>query len=291
VARALELGINFFDTAPLYGNGASEENLGRVLKTLRPDIFLATKFTIRPEDRGRIGAAVAASLETSLRRLGRDSVDLLQLHNRIATEGSDRPLDPGVVIGEVAPALDKLGQQGKIRFAGITALGETPALHQVVDARVFDTAQVCYNLLNPSGGTSLPAGFPAQDFGLLLNRAAAAGMGTIGIRALAAGAMSGVEARHPHGLPSVAPIASGPDYRTDVDHAHLFAALVKAGHAESLVDAAFRFAISNPAMTVVEVGYSTLDHLEEAAKSAARGPLPPAALEEAARIWQGMAKS
>src|SRR5262249_53940730 len=116
VARALALGINYFDTAPLYGNGASEENLGRVLKKRQPTIFLSTKFTIRPEDRGRIGEAVAASLEASLRRLGRDSVDLLQLHNRIAREGDDRPLAPEIVIGEVAPALEKLKQQGKIRF-------------------------------------------------------------------------------------------------------------------------------------------------------------------------------
>src|SRR6266404_4276517 len=70
VARALELGINFFDTAAAYGDGESERNLGRVLKTLRPQVFVSTKFTILDEDRGAIGAAVAASLEASLKRLG-----------------------------------------------------------------------------------------------------------------------------------------------------------------------------------------------------------------------------
>src|SRR5476651_1839584 len=78
VARALELGINFFDTAAAYGDGESETNLGRVLKTLRPEVFVSTKFTILPTDRGAIPAAVAASLDASLRRLGRDRVDLLQ---------------------------------------------------------------------------------------------------------------------------------------------------------------------------------------------------------------------
>src|ERR1700742_4199876 len=87
VARALELGINFLDTAAAYGNGESEKNLGRVLKTLRPEIFLSTKYTILPEDHADIGAAVARSLEASLKRLGRESVDLLQLHNRIAQQG------------------------------------------------------------------------------------------------------------------------------------------------------------------------------------------------------------
>ena len=75
VARALELGINYFDTAAAYGDGASETNLGRVLAKLRPEIFLSTKFTVRPEDRGHIREAVAASLERSLGRLGREQVD------------------------------------------------------------------------------------------------------------------------------------------------------------------------------------------------------------------------
>jgi len=71
VARAVEFGINYFDTAAAYGNGESEKNLGRVLKALRPEIAVGTKFTILPGDRGKIGAAVAASLEASLKRARR----------------------------------------------------------------------------------------------------------------------------------------------------------------------------------------------------------------------------
>src|SRR5260370_20938218 len=96
-ARALELGINYFDTAAAYGNGESEKNLGRVLKALRPEIFLSTKFTILPEDHGpgrhgKIGAAVAASLEASLKRLRPDRVDPLQLHHPIARTAPAPPL-------------------------------------------------------------------------------------------------------------------------------------------------------------------------------------------------------
>src|SRR5579863_10276754 len=69
VGRALEAGVNYFDTAAAYGNGASETNLGRVLKVLKPDIFLSTKFTIRAEDHGDIAGAVGRSLEASLGRL------------------------------------------------------------------------------------------------------------------------------------------------------------------------------------------------------------------------------
>src|SRR5258708_12658693 len=69
VARALALGINYFDTAAAYGNGESEKNLGRVLKTLRPDVFVSTKFTILPEDRGRTPPSVPQPPEPSLNRL------------------------------------------------------------------------------------------------------------------------------------------------------------------------------------------------------------------------------
>src|SRR6185437_12260858 len=130
------------------------------------------------------------------------------LHNRIAETGTDRPLAPAIVLDEVVPALQRLREQGKIRFLGITALGDTPALQQVVDAQLLDSAQVPYNLLNPSAGNALPPGFPAQDLAGLLKRAQAAGTGTIGIRVLAGGALSGVVERHPTGVASVEPIAS-----------------------------------------------------------------------------------
>src|SRR5262244_2548862 len=71
VARALELGVNFFDTAPMYGDGRSEQNLGRVLKLLRPNAVVATKVWLGHAERRRIGEAIGQSLEASLRRLGR----------------------------------------------------------------------------------------------------------------------------------------------------------------------------------------------------------------------------
>jgi L-galactose dehydrogenase/L-glyceraldehyde 3-phosphate reductase len=193
------------------------------------------------------------------------------------------------VLQQVVPALEDLRQQGKIRFFGITALGDSQALHQVVDAGVFDTAQICHNLLNPSATAALPANFPAQDFERLAIRAQAAGMGTIGIRVLAGGALSGLAARHPIGVPSVDPIASGPDYRTDVARAHAFQALVAAGYARSLIEVALRFAFASEAMTTVLVGTSTLDQLETAIACANKGPLTRAALDEATRLWRNLA--
>src|SRR5438270_11080489 len=71
VARAVELGINYFDTAQMYGNGESERNLGRVLKALKPDVYVGTKVRLPPTERGQIGQAIAASPDASLQRLQR----------------------------------------------------------------------------------------------------------------------------------------------------------------------------------------------------------------------------
>src|SRR4029077_5736352 len=68
IARALELGINYIDTAALYGNGESERNLGRVLKKLKPDVVLGTKFRLRAADRANVASAVARCMDESLPR-------------------------------------------------------------------------------------------------------------------------------------------------------------------------------------------------------------------------------
>jgi L-galactose dehydrogenase/L-glyceraldehyde 3-phosphate reductase len=289
VARAIELGVNYFDTAPSYGDGQSEQNLGRVLRTLKPSIYVGTKFRVPSAERRDAAAAVMRSLEASLGRLQLERVDLLQCHEHIVAGESQSGLSARALLEEVVPALEKLRQQGKIRFFGITALGETPALHRVLDAGVLNTAQVCMNLLNPSAAFEIPSGFPAQDFGRLLPRARAHGAGAIVIRVLAAGALSGVEARHPIAVPSVDPIASGPDYATDVRRAQALRALVDEGHAESLVEASLRLPLSSDAVSTVLLGYSTQEHLEGAARSIAKGPLSPAALDRLKTLWGGLA--
>ncbi len=82
-ARAMELGINYFDTAPSYGNYQSETNLGAVLKELGADVYVGTK--VRPTTEGgqTLGESVMRSVEESLTRLGLEYVDLIQLHNHI----------------------------------------------------------------------------------------------------------------------------------------------------------------------------------------------------------------
>jgi aryl-alcohol dehydrogenase-like predicted oxidoreductase len=284
VARALELGINYFDTAAMYGNGESERNLGRVIKSLKPQLLVGTKVRVPASERGRIAAAVTQSLDASLRRLQLERVDLFQLHNHVTGDGDDADLTPEIVLGEIVPTFERLREQGKTRFFGITAVGDTSALHQVVDARVIDTAQVSYNLLNPSAGTTIAAGYPAHDFADLLTHTRAASVGVIAIRVLAAGALSGFETRHPLGSPSVEPIGSGSAYRVDVERARRLESLVREGDADSLIELAVRFVISHEAVSTTLVGYSTLEHLEYAAAAANKGPLPREALDRIAAL-------
>jgi aryl-alcohol dehydrogenase-like predicted oxidoreductase len=288
VARALEAGINYFDTASQYGNGQSEQNLGHVLRELKADVYVGTKVRIPPAEFGDLRSAITRSVEASLQRMGRASVELIQLHNHIV--GQRSPADAGLsvadVLDDVVPAFQSLQAGGKVKHYGITALGDTAALHQVIDSSALSTAQVCYNLLNPSAGRPVPAGFPNQDFGQLIDRAAAQRMGCIGIRILAAGALSGVMERHPIAVPSVAPIGTGADYQADVKLAQALNFLTAEGHAASLVEAAMRFAWSKPEMSTVLVGYSSLDHLEQAITAAERGALPAAAMRRLEQAWE-----
>ncbi len=295
VGRALELGINYFDTAPIYGDGRSEEHLGLALRALGvagrvgTSVHVGTKVRLPPGPVGEIPAAIERSLAASLRRLGLERVDLLQLHSRItAARGADS-VSPAELRDVIVPTFARLVAEGRIGHYGITAIGDTPALHEAIADGAVATAQVVYNLLNPSAGHALPPGFPAQDFAHLLDHCAAWNTGVIAIRVAAAGALSGVAARHPVAVPSVDPIASGPDYAADVKHARMLHALVDEGHAESLIEASLRFALASPAVSTVLLGYSSLDHLEHAARSTEKGPLSAAALARLEQLWSDLA--
>ena len=291
IARALEAGVNYFDTAVQYGDGELEKNLGRALQKLKPaNAIVGTKVRLPSADFGRIGDAVAKSLDGSLNRLCLERVDILHLHNAITVMGGGEALSVRQVLDEVAPAFERLREQGKTRLLGITAVGDTAALHQVIDARVFDSAQVVYNMLNPSAATLLPANYPAQDYGRLFDHTQAAGVGVVGIRVLAGGALSGSAERHPIASPPPAPIGSATSYDMDLERARRLQPLVKEGFAESLTEAATRFAMSHPAMGTILVGMATPQQFEQALAAVQKGPLPQSALDRLASLQRGIAQ-
>jgi aryl-alcohol dehydrogenase-like predicted oxidoreductase len=180
-----------------------------------------------------------------------------------------------------------LRKAGKTRFLGITAVGDTAALLQVIDAEKFDSAQVSYNMLNPSAGEALPAGYPAQDYGRMFDHTKKAGVGVVGIRVIAGGALSASDARHPIASPPPEPIGTASSYDADVARARRLLPLVSEGFASSLPEAATRFAITHPAMGTILVGMATVDEFEGALAAVQKGPLPAEALARLASLRTG----
>ena len=276
IGRALDRGVTYFDTAFAYGDGASETNLGRALKTLGADPIIGTKVRIYDDGRGDIAGGIAASLTASLKRLGRERVELFQLHNPITLHGRSPSFTVAEILEQAVPALQRAQTAGLIGHYGITGIGDAAALRHVLDDGGFATAQIPFNLLNPSAAAAPPAEMP--DLGRIIDHAAACDVGVIGIRVLAGGALSGSAARHPVAAQQVAPIASGASYLADVEAARHFLPLVEEGHAANLVEAALRFAIGPAGISLILVGTATGAEFEHAADAVDKGPLSAAAL-------------
>jgi aryl-alcohol dehydrogenase-like predicted oxidoreductase len=287
IAHAIEQGINYFDTAAIYGDGQSETSLGLALEELKAEVIIGTKVRLLAEDlTGNIEQAVILSVENTLKRLKREYVDLIQLHNYVASE---RHLERRWVapddVEAIMVAFQKLHAQGKVGYWGFNGLGETAAVHSALEGSSAQTIQVCFNLLNPTAGMPTPANFPFQDFGQVIDKAAAKQMGVIAIRVLAGGALSGSGNRHSNALQTVDPIATNNDFAEDVKQAHQFNFLVEEGYASSLVEAAIRFAISKGDISTALVGISNMEQLEEALEATNKDSLPPEVLQHLTDIW------
>ncbi len=228
-------------------------------------------------------------MDNSLKRLRRDYVDLIQLHNFVSIK---RQLDRGWVtpddVEAIMGAFKKLKTQGKIGYWGFNGLGETEAVHQAI-AGSAQTIQVCYNLLNPTAGWPAPLGYPFQDFGQSIDKAADQEMGIIAIRVLAGGALSGSMSRHSNATQAVETIASSSEFADDVERSHRFDFLLEEGYVRSLVEAAIRFSISKQQVSTTLVGISNMEQLDQAVEAANRGRLPAEVLERLPGVWVGFA--
>ncbi len=274
IRRALAGGVNWIDTAPSYGDGKSESALGWLLAEVEETPYLSTKVGLDTDRLDDIPGQIEASLHASLTRLRRASVDLLQLHNSIAPEVGERAVTVDHVLrdGGVADGLDRMRAQGLTRFTGITALGDAACCRQVIESGRFDSAQVYYNLINPSAGRAVAAGWSGQDFGGLIAACRGNDVAVMDIRVLAAGVLatdrrSGREA----------PVAAGSSIEAEERRAKAVFAAIGHDHG-SRAQTAIRFALANPDIACVIVGLAELSHLEAALGAAEMGPLPDSAL-------------
>lgn len=300
VNHALELGINYFDTAPVYGNGKSEANLGSVLIQLKPDVIVATKVNLNRDDLKDIKGTIQSSLETSLGRLKRDYVDVLQLHTPISlTRGEYQQrwcvsLTDVLGTNGIADAFDAVRSQGLVRFIGFTGLGETRALHQTINSNRFELVQAYYNLLNPSAGLAMPSGFIGHDFRQIINLAMNQNMGVVVIRVLAGGALGGEVARSGYASPAVgAAIVAGAEYEVDETHAKKLE-FVLTGDVASLPQAAVRFALMHQYVSTVLVGFSNIEQIDEAVSCSGKDLISNSVIERLMNLWStnfGVGKS
>ena len=163
--RAFDMGLNYIDTAPTYGNGLSETVIGKAIQGRRDGLILATK-TEAFDPQG-----ILADVEGSLTRLQTDVIDVLQFHGGWHQEDdADRILEQGGL-----ETYQKLRDQGKIRFIGFSADGPSGGVERMVASGEFDMIQTHYNLMYQStcdifGNRGMIPEAVAKDMGIVLMR-------------------------------------------------------------------------------------------------------------------------
>jgi len=252
IRAALDAGITLFDTAPLYGNaerdGIAEEILGNALGTDRERVLISTKFGRNATEKAAPNfhaRRASASVEDSLRRLKTDRIDVLFFHS---------PFGPEDIHDDVWTALDRLKQEGKVRVIGhsISLFQKTQHLARDWAAeRRIDVVQTVYSLMNRESADLI------RDLGT-------DGVAIFARESLANGFLSGTirrdtvfEARHLNARYPRAEIEARVDYLDQLDF------LVR-GEVQNLPQAAFRWVLDNPNVSLVLSGAKNVHELQDA---------------------------
>jgi aryl-alcohol dehydrogenase-like predicted oxidoreductase len=288
VRAAYDAGITYFDTAPIYGDYVSEENLGRALASAGIHPQIATKVALELPDLEDIRGAVRRSVEDSLRRLRTDAVTSIQVHNRVASARAARAdlgvgaqLTPADVLGPVLETLQDLRREGKTQLIGCCAWGgEYDAVCEVLNSRAFDSVLVGYSLLNPTSGRSTPAGFRGRDFRNVMQVAADNGTSAVVLRVLESGTLAGVA--QPHPTSGQARTVSR-EFGDNVERTRALRFLVRED--QTLAQAAIRFALGDSRVGVVLVGFSSMEQVAEVAAAANGRRLSESDLERVEALY------
>ena len=293
IDRAAELGINHFDTAPLYGDGKSELNLGKVLGHTTGDFIVGTKIEYLDEHFADFRSRTFQSVDDSLKRLGRNSVEILYLHNNVRYNGQGphdgyATVSPDDVLrpGGIADALDEVRARGLASHIGFTGTGDAAAVIELVDSGRFEVMQTFYSLLNPSGSIRLPAGSPPHDFKLAIRRASRRGMGVVAIRVMGGGVLAGDAAAQGFASTTSSAYVLGLSREEELSQAKALAFLESESDPGGGVrQAAIRFALANDEICSSLLGFSTVSHIEAAAEAAGQGPLDSGSMSRLEQLW------
>ena len=295
VGRALELGVTYFDNAPDYGDGMAETNLGRVLKALHARPVLNTKVEIRKENLGDVASHIVRSVEGSLRRLGVDHVDMLQIHN--GPSGADPKLegrsytqlslDHFLGPGGALDGIERLKRAGKIGYAGFICRGNDGAeVRQLLGTGVFHLINVPYTLFNPTAGRAKPRGLKVdKDFGDVVSYARAHGAAAAVYSPLASGYLTddAVAGRPRHDL------ARAYDLETPASlnlrrRARALTFLSRESGC-TLAQAAFRFVLMHDGVAAALGGFSSQAQLEEIAAVSGMPPFSAHQMQRLEALW------
>jgi aryl-alcohol dehydrogenase-like predicted oxidoreductase len=255
--RALDLGVNVFDTAQAYGFGASEWLLGRALApelrgARRDELVIATKGGLRPEGPGRVvrdasPAWLRAGIELSLRALRIDHLDLYQLHWP----------DPAIPVAESAGALQELVDEGKVRHVGVSNF-DAPQLAAFARTRPVETLQPPYHLFRRSIEPDVLPYCTEHDIGVLVYGPLAHGLLT--------GAIGEETTFDATDWRAASPLFQGDALRRNVDVVRRLREL--AGELDTSVSAlAIAWTLAHPAVDVAIVGARHADHVEDSVRA------------------------
>jgi aryl-alcohol dehydrogenase-like predicted oxidoreductase len=260
VKRALELGVNYLDTAEAYG---TESIVGKAIAGERDGVIVSTKAQVRTAAGGAVGAdELRSRLVDSLKRLRCEFVDVFHLHG-VREEDYDR------CVVELVPELERLRDEGRIRFLAISEHFITEPNHRMLQRALqddyWDVMMVGFNLLNPSARRYVLPAAAQKNIGIEIMFAVRRALSDP--EKLRSAIAELVEQGH---------LDSGTDP---------LAFLVESGAAESIVDAAYRFALHEPGTHIVLTGTGNTTHLEENIRSLMRGPLPRPALDKLEQLF------
>lgn len=294
VARALELGVSYFDNSPDYGNCSAETNLGQALKALRARPLVNTKVEIRAENLEDVAAHVVRSAEDSLRRLGIERIDIFQIHNGptaqpIELEGKDyKQLSLKDYMGSrgAVEGLTRLKLAGKIGCAGfICRGGDGGEVRQLIETNLFSMINVPYTLLNPSAAGAVDGGRFKPDYGGVIEFARERGVGVAIYAPLAGGFLSdeGIAGVTAHAYSRAAKEGES----TKRNRAKAAAVRFLAEQTGmSLAQVAYRFILANTGVTTALGGFSSIAQMEEIIAVSSSGPFPPDLMARLEDVWR-----
>lgn len=246
VREAIDLGITIIDTAEAY---QTEEVIGNALKDGGSDeVIISSKVSPNTDDGLKSAGMIEQSLDSSLKRLGRDRIDIYHVH------GVSPRLYPKVR-ESVYPVLERMKKNGKIGSIGITEHFGADVGHQMLETalsdNLWDVIMIGYNMLNFSGRA-------------LIRRASEQGVGVLDMFAVRRAFRSMEELR-----PLLAEMCSqGVLDADELERYNPFASALESGECASLAELAYRFCLHEPGINVVLCGTGSLGHLRENRDSA-----------------------